>query len=73
MLLSIIEPLHELDGKDIGNFKFSFPHSKSDFVHQGDLMHICVGKFNYFDKMCEGKNYICFVAKANKPYATGRI
>lgn len=33
-------------------------------------MHICVGKFNYFDKMCEGKNYICFVAKANKPYAT---
>lgn len=70
MLLSIIEPLHELDGKDIGNFKFSFPHSKSDFVHQGDLMHICVGKFNYFDKMCEGKNYICFVAKANKPYAT---
>ena len=21
-------------------------------------MHICVGKFNYFDKMCEGKNYI---------------
>lgn len=70
MLLSIIEPLHELDGKDIGNFKFSFPHSKSDFVHQGDLMHICVGKFNYFDKMCEGKNYICFVAKANRPYAT---
>lgn len=70
MLLAFLEPFKNLDGKTIGEYSFSFPHKKSDFIRQGEQMHICVGRFSYFDEMCCGKSIICFVAKSDKPYAT---
>lgn len=69
-LLSFTKTLGEFDGLKIGDYKITLPHNKNDFIAQGEEMHICVGRLNYFEKMAEGKTIVCFVAKGNDRYAT---
>ena len=69
-LLSFTKSLGEFDGLKIGDYKITLPHNKNDFIAQGEEMHICVGRLNYFEKMAEGKTIVCFVAKGNDRYAT---
>lgn len=49
------------------------PRSKKDLIHEGAVLHHCVGKMGYDRKMVAGTSFIGFVRKTeekNKPYVT---
>ena len=69
-LKKVVKKLAKLDGLNLGEYKFTLPHSNKDFIRQGTEMHICVGCGTYFDKMCSGVGIIIFVEKQDKNYGT---
>ena len=69
-LKKIVEIFDNVDGKKIGDYKFTLPHLNTDFIQQGIEMHNCVGRKIYFDNMCNGLSIICFVSKQDNNYGT---
>ena len=41
--------------------------SKLDLIDEGSALHICVGSFDYDERMANGKSIICFIRRVSEP------
>ena len=41
--------------------------SKLDLIDEGSALHICVGHFDYDERMAQGKSIICFIRRVSEP------
>ena len=41
------------------------PRSKKDLIHEGSVLHHCVGRMGYDNKMIKGQSFIAFVRKSD--------
>lgn len=71
-LQAVHQQLKKYEGEYNG-FTITFPKAQSEFIKNGNDLHLCVGGMSYSKDMAEGRLVIAFVSKDGKPIETAEI